>query len=143
MNRGFFNDDGNYDFLENMKVKGGIVNVFQFLHGNCHTFAIVLAEMLNCSIGLWTEYDEDMCCEVLIHAFAVESKGGVINYVDIRGKTDDFKDITDEFDYMYEPVFNTFSREEAESKLKSMGIVMSDVITAKKFLNYYSINYKN
>lgn len=143
MNSGFFNNDGDYDFLENTKVNGHTVDALQFLHGNCHTFAVVTAELLSANVGLWTEYDEEMGCEVLIHAFVVESKNNEAVYIDVRGVTDSFEDIVDGFDYMYEPSFNILTITEAESKLKSMGITMSDIITAKKILNYYIVNYKN
>lgn len=130
------------DFLGNVTVDGESFDPASFLHGNCHTFAIALAEKLKCRVGLWTEYDEDMECEVLVHAFAIETVNGITSYIDVRGRFYEFYDIVDGFDYIEEPTFVELSIKDAILKLKKLNIEESETEVAQWLVEAYFSKYK-
>lgn len=82
-----------WSFLENET--GGLdisMPLYVFLHGYCDTFAFALHEQY----GYEIEYarDED---NHLIHAYCVDYSGSTPLYIDIRGITDNFEELMEDF----------------------------------------------
>ena len=145
MKKGFFtitNEEG-YDFLETLLVNNKKMDALYYLHGACHQFALALNQTLGYEIVLWINYDEDIECNKLIHAFNTFKYRGNRYYVDVRGVTDNLKDITDEFDYfeeMNDPI--SYNNKKAKNILKELKLstnVSSDVY---RLINVYKANYQ-
>lgn len=79
--------DADFSFLENE-----IYNPYQFLHGNCHEFAMALSKSYGYKIEVIKDADRH-----LIHAYCITQYHGLKAYVDVRGITTDEKLFFDEF----------------------------------------------
>ncbi|MGU8835472.1 hypothetical protein ACV3UL_14415 [Clostridium perfringens] len=145
MKKGFFtidNEEG-YDFLENLLVGNKEMDALYYLHGLCHEFALALNETLGYEIVLWVNYDEDISCNKLVHAFNTFEHKGTHYYVDVRGITDNIKDIIDEFDYFdnfVSPVSHNLKR--AKNILKELNLNISVSNDVYKLINVYKTNYQ-
>lgn len=94
------------------------------LHGYCNYLALYLAKYYKFNVVLWCEYDDELECLVLIHAFnSYKDK-----YIDVRGVLTDEEEVIDEFDYLYTPHFTVCSYEGATELLNEMGVVSDDPV---------------
>ena len=72
----------------------GNVSAYDLLHGFCNVFAKVLNEEFGYRINEITdEYG------TLIHFYALGKEKGRPVYIDVRGKTDDYSEFIEEFEY--------------------------------------------
>lgn len=72
-----------------------------YMHGLCQYFAIAFAELFNCKVCLWLDYDEINDREILCHAFA-ELQPGI--FVDAKGVFYDLAERECDFEFNYKKV---------------------------------------
>lgn len=75
-----------FAFMENSEY-----NPYQFLHGNCDQFAMMLSQKFGYEIDIIRNND------FLIHAYCIMNFQGIKVYIDVRGMTTDKKLFFDEF----------------------------------------------
>ena len=101
MNSGFYQElkglqkdypDTTFDFMENISLSP-YGNAYQFLHGDCVTFAYVLSKKCSYSIKIRKKNSTKTSCPI-IHAWC-EYDG---KYIDVRGITSSFDEFWMEFE---------------------------------------------
>lgn len=93
-----------------------------YMHGLCQYFALAVNDLLGGTIHLWLDYDEEMECQVLCHAFT-EIVPGI--FLDAYG------------------VFHNISQREDEFEYNEMVIVSGDSAFAKKVLKDLKVPFTN
>lgn len=114
-------------------------SLMSYLHGDCHTLALTLSELLNYKIILLIEYDDDIKTNALVHAFNVTNVSSQTYYIDARGVTKNIDDILNSFDMWDEPDIYHWNYGEAYQILQSMGINYNN----SEFLNKYLLKNIN
>lgn len=100
---GFYNEldalkedypDADWGFLENTTISDEMkLNAYDFLHGSCLNFAMVLHELYGYDIEcIFSEEDSS-----LVHAYCKKQIDEVIYFIDVRGITSDYVEFIDEF----------------------------------------------
>lgn len=83
-------DECDFGFLENEEIKNHF-NAYDFLHGFCDVFAIVLNNL----------FSYDMECimneDGLVHAYCKKEINGRTFFIDVRGVTDNYGEFIEEF----------------------------------------------
>lgn len=141
MIKGFYNDSEDYDFLNNLTIKNTKINAFKYLHGDCHEFSIALNKLFGYPIVLWTEFDENIEENVLIHAFNIIKQDSNIYFVDIRDITDDINILTNGFDYCDDIIITELSLLDSLHTLKEMNIPINNLSDCLNIINSYKNYY--
>lgn len=139
MMKGFYNNDENYDFLNNIIINNHCMNAHKYLHGNCHEFSIALNNKFGYPIILWIEFNDEIEGEILVHAFNIIKHDSKVYFVDVRGITDDINMLTNEFDFSEDVNINELSLEDTLNILKRMNIPVDSLNECELIID----NYKN
>ena len=145
MKKGFFNleNEDAYDFFETLSVHNKEIDALYYLHGLCHQFALALNEIFEYNIVLWINYDEDIESDALVHAFNMFEYEGKQYYADVRGVTDNLKDIIGEFDYSEEIVAPFgYNNKKAKVILKNLGLSTDVSYHIYEVINNYKSYYQ-
>lgn len=133
------------DALEEIYCGGVPMSVFP--HGRCEHFALTLAERYGYKVMIWMDGDGEGN-SFFTHAFNTTEIDGRTVYIDIRGVTDNWDDITDGFDYWehLEPdCVGALTLKEAEAAMDELGIVHDDenlLAAARKFVEEHDEVYR-
>lgn len=94
-----------------------------YMHGLCQYFALAAYDLLGGTIHLWLDYDEEMDCQVLCHAF-IEIVPGI--FLDAYGVFHDISEREDEFEYN-EMVIVSGDSDFAKKVLKDLKVPFTNV----------------
>lgn len=89
------------------------MEIEQYMHGDCHIFALGLQEEFGYKIQFALDYDEDLGKEVLIHAYCVDGE----DKIDIEGRGK-LEQVLESFDYN-EPYYRDVSKKEVKKLIEA------------------------
>lgn len=86
------------------------VNVYDYLHGYCEVFAAHLHDKYGYDVESVLDADGQ-----LVHCYGVKEKGGTTVFADVRGETDDYKELIEEF---ADDLYGVYSNKREKQKIR-------------------------